>query len=89
MIEFTQDQLDMLYRAVIKGRVGRHHISNEDLVKGSPSHKIGDYKDAIKELIRAGYLRGYKAQGRTDICIPTERYIEIRNILEDAGYELR
>lgn len=44
------------------------HISREDLTRGMAKDKRHLYRDAVDSLIRKGYLRQYKSQGRVDVC---------------------
>ena len=46
------------------------HISRENLSRSVPSDKKGQCKVAIDNLIRRGFLRRYKSQGRDDVCVP-------------------
>ncbi|MBI4392656.1 MAG: hypothetical protein HY556_02510 [Euryarchaeota archaeon] len=42
-----------LYR---HGRVGAGHILIDNLVKGFPSHELGEIRDSVEKLIRDGVL---------------------------------
>lgn len=52
-----------------KSRWCNKHISAEDLAGSTPIDKRHLYKDAIDSLVRKGYLRQYKSQGRVDLCV--------------------
>ena len=66
----TMFELYILYRIVyVKRRWCDKHISQIDLIKGCKKDKLHLYKDAIDSLVKKGYLKQYKSQGRADVCV--------------------
>lgn len=78
----SEKELKILYKISYKGRWCDKHISIEDLLSGNPKHLIGEYREAIENLIRNKWLRPYKSQGRTDVCIEKKRRNEVIEILK-------
>jgi hypothetical protein len=68
--DLSEHELRMLYKIVYKRRWCNKHISQEDLMSGTPKGDRDQYRVAIKNLIRKGWFKAYKSQGRVDVCIP-------------------
>lgn len=78
----SEKELKILYKISYKGRWCDKHISIEDLLSGNPKHLIGEYREAVENLIRNKWLRPYKSQGRNDVCIEKKRRHEIIKIFK-------
>ncbi|ATZ61512.2 MAG: hypothetical protein BME93_05445 [Methanosarcinales archaeon Met12] len=86
--ELSEYELDILYKIVRKNRWCKKHISQDDIVRGFPSHDIGIYKNAIKSLIKKGLLVCYKSKGRNDVCIPKRNRATIIEIFDAHNFEI-
>jgi hypothetical protein len=69
---FSECELFIIWKICRKNRWCEKHISRQDLTRGRPSDKIGEYKDAIDNLVVNGFLNAYRSQGRDDVCIPKQ-----------------
>ncbi len=78
----SEKELKILYKISYRGRWCDKHISIEDLLSGNPKHLIGEYREAIENLIRNKWLRPYKSQGRNDVCIEKKRRNEVIKIFK-------
>lgn len=69
---FSKYELFIIWKICYKNRWCDKHIAKRDLCKGRPKHEIDLYVDAVKSLVKDGFLKEYKSQGRKDICIPKQ-----------------
>ncbi len=66
---FSRYELYIIWKICYKNRWCNKHIDKRDLVKGRPKNEIDLYEDAVRSLVREGFLQEYCSQGRSDICI--------------------
>jgi len=85
MYEFSETETDTLFRIYRKGRICERHISQQDLLRGVKPHLIGEYKGAIDNLVKIGFLCQRKKGNRIDLCYPPSRRKDIENILKASG----
>ena len=69
---FSKYELFTIWKICYKNRWCNKHITKRDLCKGRPKHEIDLYADAVRSLVKVGFLKEYKSQGRKDICIPKQ-----------------
>lgn len=69
---FSKYELYIIWKICYKNRWCNKHIDRRDLVKGRPKHEIELHGDAIRSLVKEGFLHEYNSQGRSDICIPKQ-----------------
>lgn len=83
-IELNKYHCAILRKMLYKQRpfIGKHWTTIEGLVRGFPSHEIGNIKKAIEDLIRWGFLGQLKAHGQVKIFIIPEKVHEIRSLFE-------
>jgi hypothetical protein len=65
---FDQWELYIIFNVTLYNRWCNKHINVESITGGIPRHKTGLYREAVRRLVRKGYLKSYHAQGRTDVC---------------------
>jgi hypothetical protein len=71
-------ELFILKRIVLDDpRWCNRHISREDLTKGTVKDQRHLYRDAVDSLVRKGYQKQYKSQGRVDLCVIKEYKYQI------------
>ncbi len=76
----SEKELKILHKIAYKRRWCDKHISVEDLLSGNPKHMIDEYRKAVENLIKKGWLRPYKSQGRIDVCLEKTRKNELLQI---------
>lgn len=82
----TNVQIFILKRLKRFTAIGKHHILIEKAIRGIPSHKRGDAKKAIYELVRIGYLIEYPTKHGIAIKINPRMLKEINASI--GKYEL-
>jgi hypothetical protein len=71
----------------LNGNCRNSCISKNDLCQGRSIHEKHLYKEAIKNLVRYGFLKEYPSQGRYDICIPKQNRENAIEVLESHKKE--
>jgi hypothetical protein len=64
----SEQELYIIFRITLYNRWCNKHMKVESITRGIPGHKVGLCREAVRSPIRKGYLKGYHAQGRTDVC---------------------
>jgi len=70
--------LEKLYR---HGYIGARHTSADNLPKGFPSHRKGEVKDAVKELIKEGLLIPKPTAYGLEVSLNKHRIADIEKII--------
>ena len=79
---FSKYELYIIWKICYKNRwCPKKHIAERDLVKGRPIHEINQYEDAVRSLVKGGFLQKYCSQGRSDICIPKQNRGQAMKVL--------
>jgi hypothetical protein len=56
---FSKYELYIIWKICYKNRwCPKKHIAERDLVKGRPIHEIDQYEDAVRSLVKGGFLQG-------------------------------
>ena len=79
-MDITKIILRKLYRRRI---IGGKHTAVEHLTKGMPRHAAGFAKDAIKELIKEGFILAKQTSYGLQVSLNPEKIDEISKIIEE------
>jgi len=71
--------LEKMYR---NGYIGARHTAEDSLPKGFPSHRRGEVKDAVKELIKEGLLIPKPTSYGLQVSLNKYRIAEIERIIK-------
>ncbi len=83
-MDFAKIVLRKLYRHRI---IGGKHTAVENLTKGLPKHAVGAAKEAVSELIKAGFIIPKKTSYGLQVSLNPEKIKEISELIgsgEDA-----
>lgn len=73
--------LERLYRA---GYIGGRHTGIENAAKSLPKHEAGGAKQAVKELIKEGYIVPKPTSYGMHIALNPKRIAEIRKLIGEG-----
>lgn len=62
--------------------IGGKHTAIEHLTKGLPKHAIGEAKDAVKELIKEGFILQKPTSYGLQVSLNQEKIDEITKIID-------
>lgn len=79
MEDIERAVLEKLYR---HGYIGAKHTSADNLPKGFPSHRRGEVKDAVEELIKEGLLIPKPTAYGLQVSLNRHRIEEIERIIK-------
>lgn len=74
---------DVLYKLARKGKWGASHTDMVNLHKSCPSHLKGEYKDALEELVKEGFLLTKTASYGHHVSLNPRRREEILAIIKE------
>jgi len=63
-------------------RIGGHHLGEQDMCRGFPSHVKGDIPKALKKLIKNGLMDNHPTSYGMQYSLNPRQIQEIKNILE-------
>jgi outer membrane protein assembly factor BamD (BamD/ComL family) len=72
----------ILEKMMYHNYIGKHHITEINLCKSFNRNKHDEIKDAIKELVKQGYITKYPHQPNNAYSIPPQKIREIQRQLE-------
>lgn len=78
-MDFAKIILRKLYRHRI---IGGKHTAVENLTKGLPKHVVGDAKEAVSELIKAGFIIPKRTSYGMQVSLNPEKINEILMLIE-------
>lgn len=64
--------------------IGWKHTAVEHLTTGIPKHCVGEAKQAVKELIKEGFIYAKQTAYGLQVSLNPERIEEISKIIEEA-----
>ena len=70
----------MLYERYVGGR----HTSADNIPKGFPRHERGDFKKALKNLIREGYVLPKITSYGLEVSLDPRRIAEISKLIDES-----
>ncbi|MBS3133561.1 hypothetical protein J4470_05585 [Candidatus Woesearchaeota archaeon] len=74
----------IILRKLFRHRIiGGKHTAVENLTKGIPKHIVGEAKEAVKELIKEGFVIPKPTSYGLQVSLNPERIEEITRIIED------
>ena len=79
-MDFKKIILRKLFRLRV---IGGKHTAIEHLTKGLPKHAIGEAKDAVKELIKEGFIIQKPTSYGLQVSLNSEKIDEIIKIIEN------
>ena len=79
-MDFKKIILRKLFRLRV---IGGKHTAIENLTKGLPKHAIGEAKDAVKELIKEGFIIQKPTSYGLQVSLNSEKIDEIIKIIEN------
>jgi len=63
--------------------IGGKHTAIEHLTKGLPKHAVGEAKNAVKELIKEGFILQKQTSYGLQVSLNPEKIAEISKIIEE------
>ncbi len=75
----NEAELRILCKIAYMNRWFNKHISQQDLMKCVPRSDWKELRNAIKSLVKKGYLRFYNSKSRKDVCVEKSKR---NNIIE-------
>ena len=84
-MDFKKIILSKLFRLRI---IGGKHTAVENLTKGLPKHAIGEAKNAVKGLIKEGFILQKPASYGLQVSLNPEKIDEIAKIMENRWESL-
>ena len=79
-MDFKKIILRKLFRLRV---IGGKHTSIEHLTKGLPRHAVGEAKDAVKELIKEGFILKKPTSYGLQVSLNPEKIDEIIKIIQN------
>ena len=79
--EFNRFQKAILKTLFIHRYIGKRHTSEDNAVKGFPSHEIKRAKKELKELIKKGYILQKPTTYGVEVSINPRAIREIKAII--------
>jgi hypothetical protein len=85
MQDMTPEARAVLEKMLARGIVGGHHLLVDNILRRFPTHKRGDIRRAVEDLVRLGLVGTKKTKHGDAIFIPPERLDEVKQIVEEAS----
>ncbi|MBI2208609.1 hypothetical protein HYU50_03870 [Candidatus Woesearchaeota archaeon] len=63
--------------------IGGKHTAIEHLTKGLPKHAVGEAKNAVKELVKEGFILQKQTSYGLQVSLNPEKIAEISKIIEE------
>lgn len=80
---FSMDMYKIILRKLYRHRIiGGKHTAVEHLTKGLPKHMVGFAKEAVKELIKEGFILQKSTSYGVQVSLNPEKIDEIEKIIE-------
>ena len=85
MQDITPEARSMLEKMLARGVVGDHHLLIDNILRRFPTHKRGDIRKAVEDLVRIGLVVMKKTKHGDAIFIPPGRLDEVKHIVEEVS----